>query len=160
GAGHAAARKPPQRQVLATAAAAGHRPLSRPEDPQVLPGRRGVRLTQAVPGPRTGGLPVRDPARGQRGPGAADRPSAEATGGPTLEEAEGLLSRLSVSGEVVGSLAACGGQDRMARGRVVPPGRLRGDQPEEGPEAGGQVLQRARYGRAVDQGGQERPEVD
>ena len=40
-----------QRQVLAAGAAAGDRPLPRPEDPQVLPGRCRVRLAQAVPAP-------------------------------------------------------------------------------------------------------------
>src|SRR5512142_1920694 len=103
---------------------------------QVLPGRCRLRHAQAVPGPRRGGLLVRDPAQGERRAGAADRPPAEATGGPTLEEAEGLLSRLSVSGEVVGPRPAGGGQDRVARRRVVPARRLRGDQPEAEPEAG------------------------
>ena len=107
-----------------------------------------------------GGLLVRDPTQGQRRAGATDRPPDEATGGPPLEEAEGLLPQLPLPGEVVGSLAAGGGQDRMARGRVVPPGRVRGDQPEAQPEAGGQVLQRPRHGGAVDQGGEERGEVD
>src|SRR5512135_2889477 len=128
GAGDAAARQPPQRQVLAAGAPARGRPLPRSEDPQVLPGRCRVRLAQAVPPPRTGGLLVRHPAEGQRRPGAKHRPLAETAGGPPLEDAEGLLPQLPVSGEVVGPCPAGGGQGRVARGRVVPPRRLRGDQ--------------------------------
>ncbi|MBV8557197.1 MAG: transposase [Planctomycetaceae bacterium] len=56
GAGDAPARQPPQRQVLAAGPAAGDRPLSRSQDPQVLPGRCRIRHAQAVRGPRTGGL--------------------------------------------------------------------------------------------------------
>jgi hypothetical protein len=48
-----------RRQVLAAGAAAGDRPLPRAEDPEVLSRRCRVRLAQAVPGPRRGGLVVR-----------------------------------------------------------------------------------------------------
>jgi hypothetical protein len=53
-----------------------------------------------------------------------------------------------------------GGQDRMARGRVVPASRLHRDQPEQALEERREVLQRSRHGRAVDQGGQERCQMD
>ena len=91
-----------QREVLAAGPAAGHRPLSRAEDPQVLPRRRCVRLTQAVPAPgggQTYWYAIR--LEGERRTGAKHRPSAEAAGGSPLEEAKGLLTIVSGIGRVV-----------------------------------------------------------
>src|SRR5512142_2040325 len=70
------------------------------------------------------------------------------------------LTKLPLSGDVVGPRPAGRSQDRMARGRVVPPRRIRGDQPEAESETGDQILQREGYGGAMDQGGEERGEVD
>ncbi len=53
-----------------------------------------------------------------------------------------------------------GGEDRAPQGRVVPAGGLHRDEPASEGLAGRDVLQRAWHGRAVDQGGQERREVD
>src|SRR5262245_63565140 len=66
---------------MASGAAPGDRPLSRSEGPQVLPGRRRVRLARADEAAGGRGLPVRDPAEGQRRPGAAHRPPNETSRG-------------------------------------------------------------------------------
>jgi len=58
------------------------------------------------------------------------------------------------------AFASRGRQDRVARRRVVPASRLHRDQLEQALEERRQVLQRSRYCGAVDQGRQERREVD
>ena len=80
-------------------------------------------------------------------------------GRPYLQ-AEGFLSQLPVSSEVVAESAARGRQDRVARRRAVPASRLHRDQLEQALEERGEVLQRSRYCGAVDQGGQECDQVD
>ncbi len=80
--------------------------------------------------------------------------------GAAFPQTQGVLSQLPVPGEVVAAVASRGGQDRTARGRVVPAGRFHHDEPPVAQEARSAVLQRSRHGRAVDQGRQERGEVD
>jgi hypothetical protein len=67
------------------------------------------------------------------------QPGGFPTGPSSLLEAEGDPPRLPVSGEVVGSLAAGGDQNRRTRVRSVPAGRVRGYQSEAESDAGDQV---------------------
>jgi len=77
---------------------------------------------------------------------AADYPPDETTGGPPLNSKKPKASYHSfrISGEVVGPRPPGGGPGGVARGRVVLPGRVRGDRPEAEPETGDQVLRSRR----------------
>ena len=76
-------------------------------------------------------LRVRHPHQGQRRSGAGNRASAHPSRGSAFPQAQGLLPQLSLPGEVVATRKARGGQDRMARGRVVPARRIHRDQPDQ-----------------------------
>jgi Transposase DDE domain group 1 len=71
-----------------------------------------------------------------------------------------LLRQLQLSGAELEQTAPRCGQDRVASGRAVPARRLHRDQPGAICRAGRHLLQPARHGRAVDQGGQGRDQVD
>ena len=70
------------------------------------------------------------------------------------------LRQLPLPGQGLDPSPSGGGQGRVAPGRAIPAGRLHRDQPDPAQQAGGQVLQRPRHRRAVDQGGQERAPLD
>ena len=141
-------------------AAACDRAVSASEHPQVLPGRCGLCQSGNVPIAGEGRLPIHHPHQVQRRAGAGNRASADPTRRSPFAQAEGLLSQLPVSREVVAAGAARGGQDRMARGRVVPACRIHRDQLEQAIEERREVLQRSRHSGAVDQGRQERRQMD
>src|SRR6516162_2119164 len=84
----------------------------------------------------------------------------QAPRGAAVTPAEEVLRQLPLSRGVLGPSPACGGESGMARGRVVPACRLPRDQLEVALQAGGAVLQRARYSRAMDKRGEKCGEVD
>lgn len=115
---------------------------------------RGVRV------PGEGGLRVRDPAPRQRGAPSGDRVPPDPPGGPSAAAADHLLRQLRVPRRQLERVAPRGGEGGVARGRAVPTRGLHRDQPAPGRRGRGPLLQRTRDRRAVDQGGQERGEVD
>lgn len=80
--------------------------------------------------------------------------------GAAFPPAQGVLSQLPIPSRLLESTAPRGGQDRVARGRVVPARGVPRHQSLLAVQERGQVLQRSWHGRAVDQGGQERGEAD
>ena len=86
--------------------------------------------------------------------------TAEAPGRPSAERGPALLRQLQLPGRIMEPGPARGGQGRVASGRTVSPRRVHRDQPDPAGRAGGDVLQPARHGGAVDQGGQECGELD
>jgi DDE family transposase len=94
------------------------------------------------------------PAPGQSGAGAEDRRLAHPAPRPTQLRSTGAVSKLPVSDRVVGPASTGDCQGRASPGRALPPSGLyrhhaHGDEPRCRP-----VLQSARDGGAVDQGGQ------
>ena len=71
-------------------------------------------------------------------------------------QTKGVLSQLPVPGEVLAKFTSRGNEGRMAREQVVPARGIHRDQSYMAVETSGEVLQRSRHGRAVDQGRQER----
>ena len=63
-------------------------------------------------------LPIRHPHQVQRRAGAKNRAPTDATCGLSLAQADGLLSQLSVSSQIVTASASHDCQDRMARGKL------------------------------------------
>jgi hypothetical protein len=108
---HAAAWQQGQREILAECAAAGDRALSPLEHSEVLSRRRRVCHPRIVRLPRSRELFVCDPSKGQRRIGAGNRAFAHPSGRTTFPQAQGFLSQLSVSSEVVAATAPRGGQD-------------------------------------------------
>ena len=105
-------------------------------------------------------LSLRHSHQSQLGAGAGNRAPADPSCRTAFVQAQGLLSHLPVPCEIVAEVASRGGQGRVASRRVVPTNRFHRDQPHLALEARGQVLQRSRHVRAVDQGRQERRQVD
>ena len=89
-----------------------------------------------------------------------NRAFAHPSGRTAFPQAPGLLSQLPISSEIMAASASRGGQDRVARRRVVPACRIHRDQLEQALEERREVLQRSRHRRAVDQGRQERRQMD
>ena len=71
-----------------------------------------------------------------------------------------LIRRLLVSCRELGPRSAGGGQGGVAQGRAVPSGGLHRHEHDGWPRRSGAFLQWTRNSRAVDQGGQVRPELD
>src|SRR5262249_605072 len=71
-----------------------------------------------------------------------------------------LLCELPLPGAELASIASRGREGRMASRRAVPARRLHRDEPPPSRQEGGRLLQRAREGGAMDQGRQERRQVD
>jgi hypothetical protein len=84
----APARQRPQCRGLAPGAGAGERPLPRAGRRSLLPRRCGLRQAGIVRAAGAGRHPLRDPAPGQPGVAAADRPFADAAGRPAAQEAD------------------------------------------------------------------------
>src|SRR5208283_5115542 len=82
------------------------------------------------------------------------------TGGASFKYAGGVVCRLFVSGQELGSCPASSGEGGMAPWRTVSSCRIYRDQSNPARQTGGAVLQPARHGGAVDQGRQERGQMD
>src|SRR5947208_1860508 len=128
--------------------------------PALTPRRCGLRAPGCVRVPGGGALPVRDPPARQPGAPESDRPPAHAAGGSAAALRSALLRDLPISGAELESVAPRRGQGGVAPRGVVPTGRFHRDEPPSPRQEGGRLLQRARNGGAVDQGRQERGQVD
>jgi len=89
-----------------------------------------------------------------------NRAFAHPSGRTAFPQAQGLLSQLPISSEIMAASASRGGQNRVARRRVVPACWIHRDQLAPALEERREVLQRSRHSRAVDQGRQERRQMD
>jgi hypothetical protein len=99
------------------------------------------------------------PARQQGSPGEHRSPANPPRRSPA-QPCPPLLRQLQLSGRIVGPQAPRGRQGRVASGRALSPRRLHRHQPEASRRARRGVLQPARHGGTVDQGRQERRQVD
>ena len=79
--------------------------------------------------------------------------------GPLIEPGD-PIRRLLVSCRELGPRSAGGGQGGVASGRVVPSGGLHRHEHEGWARRSGAIIQWSRDSRAVDQGGEVRPELD
>ena len=87
-----------------------------------------------------------------------DRSTADTTCGEAAEASSDPIRRLLVSCRELGPRSACGGQGGVASGRAVP--SLHRHEHDGWPRRSGAFLQWSWDSRAVDQGGQVRPELD
>ena len=106
------------------------------------------------------GIRIHDPAAGQSGLAGKHRLSAQAPGRATAARGAPLLRQLQLSGAELEQAAPRRGQGRMASGRALSARRLHRHQPGAPGRARRRLLQSARHLRAVDQGRQERDQVD
>src|SRR6266478_527024 len=156
----AATGQRPQRPRMARGAGPGGRAVSRPGSPALAARRCGLRPAGRVRVPGDGGLPVRDPpARERRAPGA-DRAASHAARGSAAALRPTPLRELPLPGAELGPAAPSRREGRVAPRRAVPAHRLHRDEPPSPGQEGGRFLQRAGDGGAVDQGRQERGQVD
>jgi hypothetical protein len=79
---------------------------------------------------------------------------ADAPGGTAEPQAGGLVQGLPLPSRELEDGTACGGEGEVPLRGVVPPSWIHRDQPGNPEPGGSAVLQQARDGRAVDQGGQ------
>src|SRR5262249_17265430 len=119
-----------------------------------------LRPARRVRVPGSGGLPVRDPPPVEPGAPEPDRPPAHTTCRPPTALRSALLCELPLPGAELASTASRSREGRMASRRAVPARRLHRDEPPPSRQEGGRLLQRVREGGAMDQGGQERRQVD
>ena len=105
-------------------------------------------------------ISLRHSPQGQRGLGAGNRASSDASCGSPITQTQGVLSQLPIPGEILAAAAPCSRQGRVARRGTVPASRLHCDQLEQALEECDQVLQRSWHGGAVDQRRQERRQMD
>ena len=93
-------------------------------------------------------------------PAMGDRSFADTTCGEAAEASSDPIRRLLVSCRELGPGTAGGGQGGVAQGRAVPPGGLHRHEHDGWPRRSGAFLHWSRDSRAVDQGGEVRPELD
>jgi len=72
----------------------------------------------------------------------------------------GWYAGFFVSGQELESCSACGGEGGMAQWRTLPSCRIHRDQSNPARQTGGAILQPAAHGGTVDQGRQERRQID
>src|SRR5205823_6365043 len=115
-----------------------------------------VRHAGGLRGAGTPTGPVRNSPAGQRCAGAADRGPAHPAAWPTELRAAGPLPQLSVPGRVLGPPATRDREGRASSWRAIPADRLHRHHADRHESSDRPLLQSARHGRAVDQGGQDR----
>src|SRR5437667_5165621 len=106
------------------------------------------------------GLPIRDSPARQPGAPGADRAAPHAARGSAPALRAALLCQLPLPGSELESSAPGRREGRVASRRAVPARRLHRDEPAALSQEGRRLLQRARSGRTVDQGGEARDQVD
>ena len=105
-------------------------------------------------------LQIRDPPAGQCGAAGEHRLAAQAPGGSAAARGASLLRQLPLPGRLMEQAPPGRGQGRVASRRTVSARRVHRHQHDPAGRAGGGVLQPPRHGGAVDQGGQERGQLD
>lgn len=103
---------------------------------------------------------IRHPPQGQRDASAPDRPSAQTPCRSATQPCSAALCQLPLSGRVMEPETAGGRQGRVAPGRALSARQVYRHQSRARCRPGRGVLQPARRGGTVHQGGQERGQMD